>query len=233
MLNKSYLSCYKSNWNYDIKSSDVSDLVSGKTNLSNPSSVRRLLWRPLVTSQLDADRCDYLLRDSLHAGVSYGRYDLDRILATISLGLSESDDPVIAIEEGGWHAAEGLIIARYSMFTQVYFHHTRQALDHHVEQVLSELLRRDYDVPEFPMPDAHGLEDYLKWDDWMVLGRMANGEAGEHGVAIRDRNLYRRIHETKETPDIEEIQLFERIASELGDLVAFVGSATSSTKSLN
>ena len=223
---------HQGNWNYDIKASDVADLVSGNTNLANQSSVRRLLWRPLVTSQLDADRCDYLLRDSLHAGVSYGRYDLDRILATINLGLSESDDPAIAIEEGGWHAAEGLIIARYSMFTQVYFHHTRQALDHHVEQVLRELLVNDYDRPEFPLPDAQGLEEYLKWDDWMVLGRVARGEAGEHGENVMNRTLYRRVYETRETPDDEELQRFEKVSAELEGLVAFMGNATRAWYSL-
>ena len=57
---------------------------------------------------------------------------LPRILVTLNLGLNESDDPVIAIEKGGWHAAEGLIIARYMMFTQVYLQHTRFAFDHHI-----------------------------------------------------------------------------------------------------
>ena len=158
------------NENYGINASDVANIVAGKTDPARLGSARRLMWRPIVTSQLDADRCDYLLRDSLHAGVSYGRYDLDRILDTINLGLNESDDTVIAIEEGGWHAAEGLIIARYSMFIQVYFQHTRQALDHHVESALAKLLKNQYGKPEFPLPEEGQLDEYLTWDDWMVLG---------------------------------------------------------------
>ena len=204
------------NENYGIKASDVANVVSGVTNPSSPGSARRLIWRPIVTSQLDADRCDYLLRDSLHAGVSYGRYDLDRILDTLNLGLDESGDTVVAIEEGGWHAAEGLIIARYSMFTQVYFQRTRQALDHHVEMVLSKLLREEYGNPEFPPPEQNELDKYLEWDDWMVMGKISSGKAGTDGEAILHRNPSRRVYETSESPSPKELESFEQIFKELG-----------------
>lgn len=219
---------HRGNLNYEIEATDVAELVSGKTNPKKQASLRRLIWRPIVTSQLDADRCDYLLRDSLHCGTSYGRYDLERILATINLGLSESDDPVVSIEAGGWHAAEGLIIARYSMFTQVYFHHTRQALDHHVEKVLSYLLEAEYGRPEFPSPNAEDLGEYLKWDDWMVLGKVSLDDAGDHGTALRERNLYRSVWSTMETPTDDEIQRSDEIADELGDLLGFMNDASKS-----
>lgn len=220
------------NENYGIKASDVANVVSGVTNPSSPGSARRLIWRPIVTSQLDADRCDYLLRDSLHAGVSYGRYDLERILDTLNLGLDESGDTVIAIEEGGWHAAEGLIIARYSMFTQVYFQRTRQALDHHVEMVLSKLLRDQYGNPEFPPPEQNELNNYLEWDDWMVMGKISSGEAGPDGAAILRRNPSRRVYETSESPATKELEIFEQIFNELGDLVGFVRDAEKTWYSL-
>ena len=220
------------NENYGIKASDVANVVSGVTNPSSPGSARRLIWRPIVTSQLDADRCDYLLRDSLHAGVSYGRYDLDRILDTLNLGLDESGDTVVAIEEGGWHAAEGLIIARYSMFTQVYFQRTRQALDHHVEMVLSKLLRDEYGKPEFPPPEQNDLNEYLEWDDWMVMGKISSGEAGTDGAAILHRNPSRRVYETSESPSPKELEIFEQIFKELGDLVDFVRDAEKTWYSL-
>ena len=213
------------NENYEIKASDVANIVSGLADANSPGSARRLIWRPIVTSQLDADRCDYLLRDSLHAGVSYGKYDLDRILDTINLGLNESDDTVIAIEVGGWHAAEGLITARYSMFTQVYYQRTRQALDHHAEKVLAQLLEKKYGTPEFPPPDESQLDEYLTWDDWMVLGELHLGEVGLHGTAILERNPFRCVHETSETPSDNEKAIFERMVKELGDLVSYVGDA--------
>ena len=236
---KDPLENHPGNSNYEITTGDIADLIIGVPDSSHSSqgSARRLLWRPLITSQLDADRADYLLRDSLHAGVSYGRYDLDRILATVTLGLESEGDPVIAIEEGGWHAAEGLILARYMMFTQVYFHHVRQAFDHHVEGVLSELLPKA-DNPGsfgvFPAPTSfETLSEYLEWDDWRVLGQVALGNCGEHGDCIKNRTHYRRVYGTSEVPNDEELAQLEENKSRLGDLVAFVSDASKSWYSLD
>ena len=226
------------NANYGITADDVADLITGETNTTRMprGSVRRLLWRPIVTSQLDADRADYLLRDSLHTGVSYGRYDLDRILATVTLGLGNEGDPSVAIEFGGWHAAEALIIARYMMFTQVYFHRVRQALDHHVEGVLSHLLRNDTTRTGdgvFPSPlSAESLRDYLDWDDWRVFGEIAAGNGGEHGECIKERKHDRCIRSTNEVPTEEEIQELGTYSQLLGELVTFVGNASKSWYSL-
>ena len=226
------------NANYGITADDVADLITGETDVARmpQGSVRRLLWRPIVTSQLDADRADYLLRDSLHAGVSYGRYDLDRILATVTLGLGDGGDPSIAIEVGGWHAAEALIIARYMMFTQVYFHHVRQALDHHIEGVLSHLLHNDTAQAGdgvFPSPSsAETLREYLDWDDWKVFGEIAGGNVGDHGVCIKDRKHYRCVSSTSEVPSEQEIQELHRDQQSLGELVRFVGNASKSWYSL-
>ena len=235
---KEILEGHPENANFDIKADDVADLIEGVTDPSRISqaSGRRLLWRPIVSSQLDADRSDYLLRDSLHAGVSYGRYDLDRILATVTLGLGNDDDPVIAVEEGGWHAAEGLIIARYMMFTQVYFHHVRQALDHHVEGVLAYLLRdkRDHEKSGiFPLPtNVEALKEYLDWDDWKVLGEITSRNCGEHGECIKNRTHHRRVWNTEEVPSEEESRTLEEYKSNLGGLVTFVSDASKSWYSL-
>ena len=64
--------------NYRLRVEEVRDFF-----LEAPSR-EGLLWRDLISSQMDADRMDYMLRDSHHAGVSYGRYDLDRIVATVA-----------------------------------------------------------------------------------------------------------------------------------------------------
>jgi uncharacterized protein len=93
--------------------------------LETPTS-EALVWRDLISSQMDAGRMDYMLRDSYHAGVAYGHFDLDRVVAT--LALVERPDGAgftIGLEEDGIQAVEGLILARYMLFTQVYFHKTR------------------------------------------------------------------------------------------------------------
>jgi hypothetical protein len=71
----------------------------------------------LISSQLDADRMDYLLRDAYETGTSYGTFDLERILRTMRV-----QDNTLCIKQSGMHSVEDYIMARYHMYWQVYLH---------------------------------------------------------------------------------------------------------------
>lgn len=89
----------------------------------------------LVSSQLDVDRMDYLLRDSLMTGAKYGLYDLEWIIN--ALQIDEANDRVY-VAARGVYAVEEYLQARYYMFRQVYFHRTLRS----AEAVLRSALRR-------------------------------------------------------------------------------------------
>ena len=89
----------------------------------------------LVSSQLDVDRMDYLLRDSLMTGAKYGIYDLEWIIN--ALAIDESADRIY-VEARGVYAVEEYLQARYYMFRQVYFHRTLRS----AEAVLRSIIRR-------------------------------------------------------------------------------------------
>lgn len=89
----------------------------------------------LVSSQLDVDRMDYLLRDSLMTGAKYGLYDLEWIINALQID-QENDRVYVAAR--GVHAVEEYLQARYYMFRQVYFHRTLRS----AEAVLRSALRR-------------------------------------------------------------------------------------------
>lgn len=93
----------------------------------------------LVSSQLDVDRMDYLLRDSLMTGAKYGIYDLEWIIK--SLEIDEREDRLY-VSARGIYAVEDYLQARYYMFRQVYFHRTLRS----AEAVLRSLLRRALDL---------------------------------------------------------------------------------------
>lgn len=124
--------------NLGIKAEDVTALLGDQTVLPTRTSV---IWKELISGQIDADRADYLLRDSLHIGVNYGLYDRNRLVNCITVGESDEETCFLAIEEGGWHVAESLVIARYHMFSQVYFHPVRRAFDFHVSEAIKEVLK--------------------------------------------------------------------------------------------
>jgi len=89
----------------------------------------------LVSSQLDVDRMDYLLRDSLMTGAKYGIYDLEWIIN--ALAIDEASDRIY-VEARGIYAVEEYLQARYHMFRQVYFHRTLRS----AEVVLRSIVRR-------------------------------------------------------------------------------------------
>ncbi len=106
---------------------DVADIIQGK--------FRRMALGQLVSSQLDVDRMDYLLRDTLMTGVKYGIYDLEWVLKSIEIN-EETDQ--LYVSAAGLYAVEDYLQARYYMFRQVYFHRTLRA----AEAVLHSLLKR-------------------------------------------------------------------------------------------
>lgn len=127
----------------------------------------------LISSQIDADRMDYLQRDAYYTGVSYGHFDMERILRV----MRPIEDQVV-IKSTGMHAVEDYIMSRYQMYWQVYFHPvTRSA-----EVILSKILHRAkylYESPDytFKLEPTHfitffegnvSLEDYIKLDENIV-----------------------------------------------------------------
>ncbi|SDX81392.1 HD domain-containing protein [Salimicrobium album] len=127
----------------------------------------------LISSQIDADRMDYLQRDAYFTGVSYGHFDMERILRV----MRPLEDQV-AIKESGMHAVEDYIMSRYQMYWQIYFHPvTRSA-----EVILSKILKRAKELYkngyEFELKPVHffsffeeapSLEEYLDLDENVVM----------------------------------------------------------------
>ena len=159
------------------------------------------LLSAILAGDLDADRMDYLSRDSHHLGVRYGMFDLDRIIETLSVRVPTSAaephlEASLAIEEGGWQAAEGLIMARYSMFMQVYFHNTRRVLDYHFSEAAKAILVADTGAPTYP----EEIDEYLTWDDSRVLDALRRPEFAEHRKRTLGREHFRLIEETDPHP---------------------------------
>jgi uncharacterized protein len=177
----------------ELRPSDVSRLLRG-----GEGTEERLLAQ-IVSSELDADKMDYLLRDSLYCGVHYGTFDLERILDTlVPLTDAETGGWGIGVDEGGVHALEALVLARYYMFTQVYFNLTGKALELHLNEWLREQDR------QWPADPA----EFIRHDDVSVLAAMRQSE-GPHARAVAYREPYPLAFETREHLSKEEKQSFE------------------------
>lgn len=105
---------------WGLEPARVASLVAGTAD--DPAA--RIL-QSLLSGPIDVDKMDYLSRDSLHAGVPYGRhFDQDRLLSSLCLDEAGTS---LAITEKGRTAAELMVFARYVMFSEVYWHHAVRA----------------------------------------------------------------------------------------------------------
>ncbi|WP_213334944.1 HD domain-containing protein [Enterococcus casseliflavus] len=127
----------------------------------------------MISSQIDADRMDYLLRDAYFTGTEYGTFDLTRILRVI-----RPYEGGIAFSMNGMHAVEDYIVSRYQMYVQVYFHASSRGM----EVILAHLLDRAAELYQVDqeMFQSHSqlllpflkqeftLDEYLKLDDGVL-----------------------------------------------------------------
>lgn len=167
----------------DITPDKIADFILGNVDVDP-------LLQQIIDGPLDVDKMDYLWRDSYHTGVHYGRFDIDRLINTLIIA-ELRHQPVLGIEEGGILAAEGLILARYYMFLQVYFHGIRRAYDFHLTDFLKSVL------PDSKYPE--NLQKYLIYDDYYVVHLMKeamkeDSQKGDKARIVIERKHYKPIH---------------------------------------
>lgn len=164
-----------------------------------------LLLSEIVTSELDVDKMDYLRRDSLYCGVQYGSYDLQRLIEMVEPVRDPEDGRWrVGVGHGGVHALEALVMARYYMFTQVYFNVTSKVMELHFNQWLQ---REGVTWPS----DA---EAFLEHDDLSILTAMRRS-TDPHARAIVHRERFTLAFETDEHLDPGERERFVSIVPEL------------------
>jgi len=175
------------------------------------SSFEGILSEIITGDAFGVDRMDYLLRDSHHAGVAYGKFDHYRLIDTIRILPKTNDDscePALGIEEGGIHSAESFSLARYYMFSQLYLHPVRRAYDIHLADFLKEYLPKieeDDEYGKFPID----IESHLNMTDNEVLSGMLeasrNPETKGHESATRimERKHFKRAYTLKKD-DLEK-----------------------------
>lgn len=174
-----------------------------------------LFLKSFMDGELDCDKMDYLLRDALYCGVTYGKYDLDRFVATLTAYKCDNELQ-LAIERGGIQALEEFVLARYFMFIQVYYHKTRRYLD----KALVKSLRAILPCGKYP-EDVH---EYLKWDDARILNLIAESENTDV-VGFRNRKIMTCVLESRahaENADkLNTRMIFKILSADYGDQILY------------
>lgn len=121
----------------------------------------------LISSQIDADRMDYLQRDAYYTGVSYGNFDLERILRVLRPSKEQA-----VIKYSGVHAVEDYIMSRYQMYLQVYFHPVSRSAEAILNQILQRakrLYEEGYAFELMPKPFIPFFEKKIEIADYIAL----------------------------------------------------------------
>ena len=168
----------------------------------------------IISSQLDADRMDYLLRDAYYTGADYGRFDLTRVLRVM-----RPYKDGIAFDIDGMHAVEDYILSRFQMYQQVYFHPVSRAMEVILDHLLlrakdrydNQPVREDGFRPLLLEPFFNHdwtLADYLKLDDGVLNTYFLHWADSDDAVLsdLANRFLNRRpfksVEYTSETEDL-------------------------------
>ncbi len=179
----------------------------------------------LISSQIDADRMDYLQRDAYYTGVSYGHFDMERILRV----MRPSEEQVV-VKSSGMHAVEDYIMSRYQMYWQVYFHPVSRS----AEVILTKIFHRAKHLYEsnyaFKQDPVHlhaffnqhiDLDAYITLDEGIVMTYFQLWSTEEDAV-LRDlsrrflnRKLFQYVEITPAT-QYKKLQQLEDLFAKAG-----------------
>lgn len=164
------------------------------------------ILKEIISGPLDADKQDYLLRDSYFCGVKYGVYDIERFVHALAVR-EDKADRFLAVSGENVHVLEQFILAKYYMTTQVYRHRIRLITDAMIQRGITLGIERDgipwlRDLYAYDGSEKY-IENYLQWHDERVTTKILDDE--KDGFAkdifrrLADRKLLRRI--VSYTPD--------------------------------
>jgi len=166
---------------YGVTRKHVADLIRGTTKDHQYFTISGINYFPLlhqlVSSELDCDRMDYLLRDSYFCGVSYGSYDLDWLIDNLEVCV-ENDVASLGITERAVVTFDDFLLSRYHMFVMVYFHYRAVCL----EQLLYKYFEtspNEYTIPA-------DIEKYIEHDDHFLMKIMRNSKNRYAGEIVRN-----------------------------------------------
>lgn len=155
----------------------------------------------IVTGPIDADKQDYLLRDSYYCGVKYGIYDIERLLSTM-IPMESAQDRIISIKEGGIYAVEQFVLSKYHMSTQVYRHKIRLVTDAMIVRGLELGIEIDklpflIDLYKYDGSDEF-IKNYLLWDDSRITNEILfnsknDGYSKIFFLRLKERNLFKSV----------------------------------------
>jgi len=184
----------------DIRSIVGSD-IDGVLDLLTSTQKNRVEYG-IISGPLDADKLDYLRRDSYHAGVAYGVFDATRVLYTlkeIKRKILGSEESYLGVDMKGREAVIGMLLAYYYMHETVYGHKTRRIADTMLVRSVELAVKEQYidsNLFSFRSGDKDFIESFKLLDDRSLLDMLlekSKGVAKDIAFRLENRNLFKAV----------------------------------------
>lgn len=167
----------------------VAELIAGRTFNPHYFIIDGINYFPffhqIVSSEMDADRMDYLLRDSYFCGVSYGSYDLAWIIDNLH-AVTHDNHAYLALSERAISTFDDFLLSRFHMFLMVYFHYRAVCLEQMIYRYFKEC-PNDYTIPD-------NIDEYRYHDDHHLLRIMRDSD-NRWAKRIISNNIPRKLYE--------------------------------------
>ncbi len=165
----------------------------------------------LLSSEVDVDKMDYLVRDAYYAGVAYGVTDVERLLYSIRF---EKGD--VLVDAGGLEAAESLLINRNMMYQTVYRHHAKRIAESMMTHAIGRLIAEGADVHELFRMDDIGLISRMRSSSGYVNDMMSRIDARNLFKSVYSENLNLLTEESKKELSEDAASIEARMADDHG-----------------
>lgn len=182
--------------------------ILGESRIERIVNILKGRGDPLLTSiisgPIDADKQDYLLRDSYFCGVKYGIFDIERLHNTLKAYNDKGFKYLSISGPDGIHSLEQYILAKYYMTTQVYKHKIRLVTDAMIIRALELGILEDKltflaDIYQYNNSSKY-VNNYCEWDDNRIIHEILKHKskyAKEIFRRLIDRRLFKNIFKSQ------------------------------------
>ena len=158
----------------------------------------------LVSSEMDCDRMDYLLRDSYFCGVSYGKFDLDWIIDNLHPSI-ENNQAYLGINQRAVSTFDDFLLSRFHMFLMVYFHYKSVCLE--------KMLKRYFNSSPHEYKIPANIEQYLEHDD-NLLGKVLRKSDNTWAKRIVQGQIPKKIYEIYGPSQLANLSSLEKFLND-------------------
>ncbi|MAE73801.1 MAG: hydrolase [Bdellovibrionaceae bacterium] len=180
----------------------------------------RILLSQIVSSEMDVDRMDYLGRDAYFCGTSYGKVELNWLLAHLDFYVSD-DKAHLALNRRALYSFDDFLLARHHMHLMVYFHHK--------SVIYEELLHRYLTSKDCQFFLPADIEEYTKCNDYALFEHLANS-SNSWAQRIARREPYKVVFELHSTEKNERAKEMEQVLQKEGFETILASSTTRLSK---